>query len=44
MLRIVLFILQIALFPLHLLAHEKSEPEAFKVDEYIMEHILDSYG
>ncbi|MCL1850608.1 MAG: F0F1 ATP synthase subunit A [Bacteroidetes bacterium] len=42
--RTALFILLIALFPLQLLAHEKSEPEAFKVDEYIMEHILDSYG
>jgi F-type H+-transporting ATPase subunit a len=41
--RNLLFILLLTLFPLHLIANP-SETEEFKVDEYIMEHILDSYG
>jgi F-type H+-transporting ATPase subunit a len=44
MARIALFILLLALFPLHLVANEQPEPEEFKVDEFIMDHILDSYG
>ena len=42
--RTVFFIVLLALLPLHLAANHESEPEEFKVDEYIMEHILDSYG
>jgi len=44
MFRTTLVILLLTLFPLHLVAREQSESEEFKVDEFMMEHILDSYG
>ena len=42
--RTIFFFLLLALFPLHLIAGQKSEANEFNVEEYIMEHILDSYG
>jgi len=44
MFRVTLFMFMLALFPLQLVANGNSEQEDFQADEYIMEHILDSYG
>jgi len=37
-------ILLLALLPLHLIAGDKTESQEFCANEYIMEHIVDSYG
>ena len=42
--QIIIFILLLALLPLQLVADNSMESEEFHADEYIMEHIVDSYG
>ena len=44
MFRNFVFILLIGLLPLHLFASHSNKSEEFKADEYILDHILDSYG
>jgi len=42
--RIVAIILLMSLLPLPLVAGDKSVPPEFRADEYIIDHIVDSYG